>query len=529
MKDISPVGGNSTVCFVGSDGSISKTSSILVSDEGCGVVPCISLNSAASISSHTEETVSEIYVYKPTGEVAKITYSEKESYLNSGWYETLEEAEKYLYQIMNDNFTGLSVYDTYAPFVTRYATDDLPIYMECKDENLSATEIIKFLYPLVNDALTGEPSDYMDISVKFNYSKDFVAQYFDFSDDYFDKTLEAVQTCWTGWGGIINLRNSTYEHSEAANLYAIKINMEINRDVNDYYNKLKEISEDARAYSQSQLGQIQYIRHYLAENVEYDSKLAVNNNPSKVLLEGRGVCGSYANAVKDLCIMLDIPCLVVTNKQRMHGWNCLYIENAWYEIDTTSIHDAGYEVNGEYREFTEGKFDDSEAKASNVSFFMEPILDGISVDSITSSEYAFIKNIFQNGLSITEFKNSFTIPDAEDTSVYVVVNGSTIYGTNKPYTENGRMLVPMRKIFEAIGADVSWDSETKTITAQRNGVTAKIQIGSNVIYVGDKTIALDTAARVEGGETYVPVRAVAEAFGADVDWNNITHIATIII
>lgn len=531
LKDTSPILG-SAVCYVSYNGSIEKGITLLVSDAGCGVVPCINLSSIEEIPVYSENNESEVYLYKPYGEVLKTTESQKAVYLNSGWYESLEEAETHLSDIINENFKNLSVYELYKPFVKSYANSrNNGISLKCEDINISRTDIIRFLYPLVNEALTGNPSDYMQISVEFIYDSSYGTSLSDFGDNFVEDALHAVYTCWSNHGGIINSGNSTYGYD--GNNFNITINLTINCAVNDYYNKLTEIASAAKAYSDKPLGQIQYIRNYLAENTHYDSKV-FSNNPDRLLLQGEGVCGNYANAVNDLCFMLDIPCFVVSNTEVNHARNCLFIEGAWHELDTTGITSSEYSVNGNYREYTEGSFTDTEATADNVSFFDNelahfPLKYGTnSGDDVNSSDFEAIKSLFINGFSSTDFSNKFTIPQSQsDSSVKILLNGTLILEQEEAYMENGRILVPMRIIFERLGADVSWDAATKTITALKDNTTINMQIGSNLMYVGGNTVTLDTSPKIADGQTLVPIRAAAEALNAEVNWDSTTKTVNI--
>ncbi len=105
-------------------------------------------------------------------------------------------------------------------------------------------------------------------------------------------------------------------------------------------------------------------------------------------------------------------------------------------------------------------------------------------------------------------------------NISVFVNNMPIKFERDPFIENERTLVPMRRIFEELGAGVTWDNETQTAAAVRNGIEVKITIGSDVMYKNGEAIQLDAGARlIDDGYTFVPLRAVSEAFGCDVQWN----------
>ena len=88
-------------------------------------------------------------------------------------------------------------------------------------------------------------------------------------------------------------------------------------------------------------------------------------------------------------------------------------------------------------------------------------------------------------------------------------------------------MVPLRAIFEALGADVDWDDATKTITAVKGETTIKMQIGNDKMTRNGTESTLDSAPVIIDSRTLVPVRAIAESFGSDVSWDGETK--TVII
>ena len=111
--------------------------------------------------------------------------------------------------------------------------------------------------------------------------------------------------------------------------------------------------------------------------------------------------------------------------------------------------------------------------------------------------------------------------------VSITLNETPINFDVAPKIENDRVLVPMRAIFEALGAKVAWEEETKTAVAQKDGMELRIQIDSNIMYKNEQPITLDVPSRLIGDRTLVPIRVVAENFGANVEWDEENEIVMI--
>lgn len=103
--------------------------------------------------------------------------------------------------------------------------------------------------------------------------------------------------------------------------------------------------------------------------------------------------------------------------------------------------------------------------------------------------------------------------------VTVSYNGEFITFDQKPIIENGRTLVPLRAIFEKIGADVEWNGDTQTVTATKDDITVSLTINNTTAYKNGEAITLDVPAKIINGRTLVPVRFVSDCFGVNVDWD----------
>jgi hypothetical protein len=108
-------------------------------------------------------------------------------------------------------------------------------------------------------------------------------------------------------------------------------------------------------------------------------------------------------------------------------------------------------------------------------------------------------------------------------AVRVVVDGSPVAFDQPPVTIGGRVLIPLRGVFEQLGAFVQWNPATNTVLATRGGSQIQLTIGSRAASVNGRQVMLDVPPMVVGGRTLVPLRFVSEAMGATVDWEPSTR------
>ena len=116
---------------------------------------------------------------------------------------------------------------------------------------------------------------------------------------------------------------------------------------------------------------------------------------------------------------------------------------------------------------------------------------------------------------------TFNVSAQENVSVYI--DGTKIEFDVQPQIINGRTLVPMRKIFEELGAVVDWDNSTQTAIGTKGSTTIKISINDYTLYKNGIPNVLDVPAQLIGSRTLVPIRAISESFGCNVEWKQETQ------
>lgn len=109
---------------------------------------------------------------------------------------------------------------------------------------------------------------------------------------------------------------------------------------------------------------------------------------------------------------------------------------------------------------------------------------------------------------------------AED--ITVMYDGTKIEFDQAPQIINDRTMVPMRAVFETLGAQVSWDEATRTVTGTKDKMQLTLTVGSAAAVVNGKAVLLDSPAVIVGGRTLVPIRFISESLNCTVNWEEET-------
>lgn len=138
-----------------------------------------------------------------------------------------------------------------------------------------------------------------------------------------------------------------------------------------------------------------------------------------------------------------------------------------------------------------------------------------------------ILTVLITAMALTLFSGALSVSADE---VKVEIDGVSVDFDVPAQIIDGRTMVPLRKIFEEIGALVKWDNETETVTTRKSSKTITLSIGSSELFIdkGDtddegnpitETVTLDVPAQIVSGRTLVPARAISESFGLNVNWD----------
>lgn len=142
-------------------------------------------------------------------------------------------------------------------------------------------------------------------------------------------------------------------------------------------------------------------------------------------------------------------------------------------------------------------------------FFNAPYMDRVSEE-----DRAIVAEL------VAAYQESY---DREKNRITVELDGAALVMDTAPQVAAQRVMVPIRAIAEALGADVAWDPNTNAVTLTRAGTSIFMTIGKTTAMVNGEPMEMDVAPYAENNRTYVPTRYVAEFFGQTVDWDGETR------
>jgi hypothetical protein len=142
--------------------------------------------------------------------------------------------------------------------------------------------------------------------------------------------------------------------------------------------------------------------------------------------------------------------------------------------------------------------------------------NGSVTDAVYLQEEAIQAN-FKN-LDLYKTMGKLNEKAGKKNGVKLYVNGEA--SDAEPFVKKGNTYVPFRAIAEALEAEVLWNSEKRSITVTKDGVSIQLLVGSKTATVNGKKVSLDAPATVTKGNTYVPVRFISEALNATVKWES---------
>lgn len=138
----------------------------------------------------------------------------------------------------------------------------------------------------------------------------------------------------------------------------------------------------------------------------------------------------------------------------------------------------------------------------------------INLAGFSSGPHELKAVVESGGQYKTEKKLTINISD-----IKIRINGNYVETDAPPFIENDRTYVPVRLVSENFGCDVEWEDDVQTAVVKKGGTEIRMTLGSNIISVNGSDVKIDAAVQMRNDRTFLPVRAVVEILGANVDWD----------
>lgn len=140
---------------------------------------------------------------------------------------------------------------------------------------------------------------------------------------------------------------------------------------------------------------------------------------------------------------------------------------------------------------------------------------GFGTDITEDTPYRIVENVIKRAM-LAEAK---ALSYDDGTSILVMVKGKYVDFDTAPVVENERVLVPMRNIFEALGATLSWQGDVNTVLATRGETVIALQPGQNYLFKNSEKVEMPVASIAKDNRVLVPIRAIAESLDTEVFYN----------
>ena len=141
---------------------------------------------------------------------------------------------------------------------------------------------------------------------------------------------------------------------------------------------------------------------------------------------------------------------------------------------------------------------------------LEDFFDAPYMDRVSEADRA------QVAAAVAEYQESY---DREKDRITVELDGVALVMDTTPQVRDQRVMVPIRAIAEALGADVGWNEKTWEVTLTRAGHTVALTPDRTAAFVDGERVEMDVAPYADRNRTYVPARYVSEFFGQTVTWD----------
>lgn len=215
-------------------------------------------------------------------------------------------------------------------------------------------------------------------------------------------------------------------------------------------------------------------------------------------------------------------------------------KNAYFDIDGNKVTSFKYDVTRNFHEGVAivgiGKYKDGNLVQGAINKYGNEIVplifndisdfyNGYALVGFKNGDNEFIKT--SKKIGILKLPENYDKDNGSIKFIKVLINDEEIYFDQDPIIYSNRVLVPIRAVMESMGANVEWD-ENNNVTVTKDNTIIEITIGETEAFINGERLNLDVPAQLISGRTLVPVRFIAEYLNYNVDWNQDTQTVKII-
>ncbi len=263
-----------------------------------------------------------------------------------------------------------------------------------------------------------------------------------------------------------------------------------------------------------------------AENKDkiYDIPAAVDNNPNTVWHSSAEVQGDYPYTLwVDLGAVYNVHDILYVPRNDTYTTNGIWTDFDVYAKETEDGPETKVVANGSL---------EVKIETQNIVFD--------SVEVVKARYFRFVVNEGDNKLAtladLLFYETQGDVEERANNNYYMLRIDSDTMITVKdgvktekkldvaPFIDNSYTLIPLRGLFEEMGADIEWNGENRKITVDCDGVNIVLQIDNDRVYVTDKKLGkvrynLQVYPQIKDSRTFVPLRFISENLGYKVTWN----------
>ncbi|GEM_PF-742366 len=214
-------------------------------------------------------------------------------------------------------------------------------------------------------------------------------------------------------------------------------------------------------------------------------------------------------------------------------------KNAYFDIEGNKVTSFRYDITRDFHEGVAvvgiGSYKDGSLAEGVINKHGNEIIPLI-FDFISDFYGGYALVGYENGndkyvstskqIGILKLPKDFYKDDGSTEFISVILNGSKIFFDQDPIIDSDRVLVPLRAIMEAIGAELTWN-ESGEVTVLKSGTKIELKIGEKQAFLNGEKCDLDVPAKIISGRTLVPVRFIAQCLNYDIEWNQDTQTINI--